>query len=311
MADDPDITSVRQELSTAPMDHPGVELAVLLRVGGTWRRRGTPMGAVTEVVVTSTAGAVVRRVVALCEVVGLPRPEVAMRAAGGLRRHTEWGATLVAASLVDLGVVTASGGPVAGLPTVPEAAVGAALRGALLAAGSVSSPRREAHLELRLPSTPATLDLADLLTARGLAAHVDEGRDRVVVKSQAGLHEVLDLAGAHDAAAAHARHRERRQLRNRATRLANADAANVTRSVDAARTQVRALQGLVDAVGWDVLPDDLRAVGLARLVNPSASLAELGELVDPPLGKSTVHRRLGRLQELAARHAATGSLAEP
>lgn len=308
MADEPDIAAIRQELSTVPIDHPDTELAVLVRLGGTWSRRGTPTGAVTEVRVASTSGAVVRRVVALANRVGLPRPEVAMRAAGGLRTRTQWSATLPAALLEELGVVTASGGPVAGLPPVPDDALPAAVRGALLATGSVSSPRRPAHLEIALPSGPATLDLADLLTARGLAVHADEERGRVVAKSREALVELLDMAGAERAAANHAHHHERRQLRNRATRLANADAANLDRSVDAARTQVVTLQALVDAVGWDVLPEDLRAVGLARLVNPSASLSELGELTDPPLAKSTVHRRLARLAELARRQAETGSL---
>lgn len=308
MADDPDIAAIRQELATVPLDHPRTELATLVRIGGTWRRRGTAAGAVTEVVVATTSGAVVRRVVALAEAVGLPRPEVAMRAAGGLRRRTEWAATLLAASLGGLDVVTDSGGPVAGLPEVPEGAFGAAVRAALLATGSVSSPRREAHLEIRLPSAPAALDLGDLLARHGHVVHVDEDRGRVVAKSRAVVVGLLRAAGADAAADTHADLHERRQLRNRATRLANADAANVGRSVDAARIQVRALQGLVDAVGWEVLPDDLRAVGLARLVNPSASLGELGELVEPQLAKSTVHRRLARLQELARRHAETGSL---
>ena len=53
------------------------------------------------------------------------------------------------------------------------------------------------------------------------------------------------------------------------------------------------------AVGWAGLGEDLRALALARLVNPTASLAELGELCDPPVGKSAVHRRMRRLQALA------------
>ncbi|WP_432214637.1 helix-turn-helix domain-containing protein [Salmonella enterica] len=47
--------------------------------------------------------------------------------------------------------------------------------------------------------------------------------------------------------------------------------------------------------------EELRSLALARLVNPTASLAELGELCDPPVGKSAVHRRLRRLEQLADR----------
>ena len=55
---------------------------------------------------------------------------------------------------------------------------------------------------------------------------------------------------------------------------------------------------IVDPGYRPALPEELRAVGLARLVNPSASLAELASLTDPPLAKSTVHRRLARLRSL-------------
>jgi DNA-binding transcriptional regulator WhiA len=61
------------------------------------------------------------------------------------------------------------------------------------------------------------------------------------------------------------------------------------------------VEAAIANVGWDALDDDLRGVALARLANPGASLAELGELVDPPVGKSAVHRRLKRLEALAAR----------
>ncbi len=87
-------------------------------------------------------------------------------------------------------------------------------------------------------------------------------------------------------------------MRAEAQRLANADAANVRRAVRAASEQVRLVEHAVDVLGWDELGEDLRDVALARLANPSASLAELGQLCDPPVGKSAVHRRLARLRAL-------------
>ncbi|MFT5223641.1 MAG: DNA-binding protein WhiA, partial [Glaciecola sp.] len=91
----------------------------------------------------------------------------------------------------------------------------------------------------------------------------------------------------------------RHDLRNEANRLANADAANVQRAVAAASSQVAAVEMAVDTIGWGGLPDDLRTVALARLANPAASLSEVGQLCDPPIGKSAVHRRLKRLSDLA------------
>jgi DNA-binding transcriptional regulator WhiA len=62
--------------------------------------------------------------------------------------------------------------------------------------------------------------------------------------------------------------------------------------------QVRLVEHAVAVLGWDLLDEALRDVALARLANPSASLAELGQLCDPPVGKSAVHRRLARLRVL-------------
>jgi cell division protein WhiA len=121
-----------------------------------------------------------------------------------------------------------------------------------------------------------------------------------VVKSGATIGELLTTMGATGAFLAWDERRLRRQLRSDATRLANADAANLRRTIDAAAMQVRAVETVVAELGWEALDEPLRAVALARLANPEASLSELGELVDPPVAKSVVHRRLRRLEELAA-----------
>jgi cell division protein WhiA len=123
----------------------------------------------------------------------------------------------------------------------------------------------------------------------------------VICKSGATIGRLLLAVGAADAAAVWEERRTRRRLRNDANRLANADAANLRRTIDAAAAQVAAVERVVEELGWTALEEDLRAVALARLANPAASLSELGELVDPPIGKSAVHRRLRRLEALAPR----------
>jgi DNA-binding protein WhiA len=42
-------------------------------------------------------------------------------------------------------------------------------------------------------------------------------------------------------------------------------------------------------------------MALLRIDNPEASLQELGELVNPPLGRSGVNHRLQRLMDYAAK----------
>ena len=82
-----------------------------------------------------------------------------------------------------------------------------------------------------------------------------------------------------------------------AVRLANADHANLRRSVAAAMAQVAAVEQAA-SLGWDALPADLAEVAALRLAHPDASLAELGAMLDPPRSKGGVLARIRRIEAL-------------
>jgi DNA-binding protein WhiA len=293
---------VRQELSRVdPADDAEAhgELAVVLRLAGRFHRVGSTTGSRTTLEVASTSGAVVRRVFGLLPRAQERRPQLWVREPGGVRTSTTYGLVLedgVDVLARDLGLVDADGRPTAGLPSAPP---DAAVRGALLTVAALSDPRREVHAELRVPARAVAEDLAGVLRGLGVAGHVDPVRERLVVKSGEGLARLLEVAGAVESAAEISERRRRRRLRNDATRLANADAANLRRTIEAAQSQLDVVERAVAAVGWAGLGEELRTLALARLVNPTASLAELGELCEPPIGKSAVHRRMRRIAELA------------
>jgi DNA-binding protein WhiA len=292
---------VRQELSRAEVTEPeaAVEAATLLRLAGRFHRVGGPDGSYTTLEVASPSGAVVRRVFQLLPRVVDVRPQLWVREPGGVRTATTYG--LLVDDQVDalsrrLGLVDHDGRPVTGLPATTPAAV--VTRGALLTVAALSAPGRPVHAELRVPSRQAGEDLTAVLSGLEVTARHDLDRQRVVVKSGPAVSHLLDAAGAPLAAADFDERRHRRRLRNDATRLANADAANLRRTIEAAQAQLDVVERAVAAVGWAGLVEELRSLALARLVNPTASLAELGELCDPPVGKSAVHRRMQRLAEL-------------
>ena len=56
-----------------------------------------------------------------------------------------------------------------------------------------------------------------------------------------------------------------------------------------------------DHVFGSLLPENLRRMAELRLEYPDISLRELGELSDPPMGKSGVNHRLRKLSEIAGR----------
>lgn len=298
--------AVRQELSSRPVGagaQAWAELAAIARCAGrlNWSGPG-PRG--PRLVIATTSGAVARRTYALLTHHGAHHPEIAVRAPSGVHRRTTYEVRLTPDATEplarDLGLLDDVGHPVSALPVSPgNGPVPAYLRGAVLACASFSSPGREPHLELSPGSRVVAQALAALLTHEldrsvGLAAD----RDRVVVKSGETIGDVLVLVGASAAFLRWDEHRMRRQLRGEANRLANADAANLRRSIEAAAAQIRAVEDVISRHGWEALDDELREVGLARLANPAASLQEVGALLDPPVGKSVVHRRLRRLIEL-------------
>jgi len=293
---------VRQELARLEVDAAAAEaeLGALLRAAGTLRRGDGR--SVLEL--ASGTGAVVRRAHRLLQQLGV-HPTVWVREATNVTRRT-YGLVLDPAASPGvaqlLGVLDAAGRP---LPTARQrhlARPADVVRGALLGAGSVSAPRRAPHLELLTARRDTADQLADLVAGlvdvRPSVGQTTAGH-RAVLKSGAAITELLGALGATGAYLAHDEQRMRRQLRGQAQRLANADQANVRRAVEAAGDQVAAVERAVDLLGWDGLPEDLRGVALARLANPAASLAEVGGLCDPPVGKSAVHRRLARLRDLA------------
>jgi cell division protein WhiA len=301
--------AVRQELSRAPLGVDGAvraELGALLRLAGSLQvHGGADDGQRVTLELRTTSGAVARRAFGLLQRRYELRPELLVRAPGGMHQRSTYAVRIQAGAAAvgrDLGLLDDRGRPVNRLPTDLRGGEAVAyLRGAFLAAGSVSAPGRAPHLEIGVRSA----ELAQALAA--LARTVVEGtvtatvgqRPRVVVKSGATIGDLLTTLGATGAFLAWDERRLRRQLRSDATRLANADAANLRRTIDAAAGQVEAVESVVASLGWDALDEQLRAVALARLANPEASLSELGELLDPPVAKSVVHRRLRRLEQLA------------
>ncbi len=294
---------VRQELGALPVDDRVevvvAELGALLRAAGTLVRRQDGWGLE---LVTGT-GAVARRAHHLVRAIG-GEPIVFVREATNVARRT-YGVVLEADQAGGIGravgLLDLEGRPCTTAPPDLEAHAAALVRGALLGAGSVSPPNREPHLELRTSHEDTAQQLARAVHALvGTTPSVGSTSTghRATVKSRATIEALLAALGAANAAAAHAEQRQRRGLRGAAQRLANADAANVRRAVDAAGSQVQVVEQALEVAGWDGLGEDLREVALARLANPSASLAELGALCDPPVGKSAVHRRLGRLRAI-------------
>jgi DNA-binding protein WhiA len=65
--------------------------------------------------------------------------------------------------------------------------------------------------------------------------------------------------------------------------------------MDASARQLELIRALLDTEHFASLPPALQAMARARLQAPDLSLEELGQTLDPPIGKSGVNHRMRRL----------------
>jgi cell division protein WhiA len=178
---------------------------------------------------------------------------------------------------------------------------GAYLRGALLGGGSLSGPRAP-HLELRSAEPEGADFVARVAAQEGVELQVaDRGRHAVAyAKGAEAISGVLALAGAGRAVLVFEESAVMSATRSRANRLANADHANLVRTSRAAHEQLRAVQRLRRSGNFARLPVHLKEVGELRERHPTLPLRELALKCRPPATKAAVHRRLQKLQQLAA-----------
>ena len=101
-----------------------------------------------------------------------------------------------------------------------------------------------------------------------------------------------------------------KEMRGNVNRQVNCETANINKTVSAALNQIEDITYIRDTVGFDSLPDGLAQIARARLEKPEATLKELGEDLEPPVGKSGVNHRLRKLSDMAKklRSQGTGNL---
>ncbi len=177
------------------------------------------------------------------------------------------------------------------------------VRAAFLMCGAVSHPDRGYHIEIAAPTEALAGFVADQLRYFDLNVRNTCRKSKYVVylKRAEDISDMLSLLGASGAMLAFENVRVKKEVSNRVNRQLNCDNSNINRAVSAAEAQIRDIRYIDSELGLDKLPASLRDMAVARYNNPEMPLAELGEQLEPPLGKSGVNARLRRLTELAGK----------
>ena len=175
------------------------------------------------------------------------------------------------------------------------------IRGAYLAAGSISDPNKFYHYEIVCEYEEDAVQLQELLLYFELDAKVIQRKRNYIVYLKEGnnITDVLNLMGAVVSQMNLYNIMILKGMRNDVNRKVNCETANLNKTIEAAVKQIRDIEYLRDTVGLGSLSDGLRQVAYVRLENPDMNLKDIGERLNPTVGKSGVNHRLRRILEFA------------
>ncbi len=293
------------------------ELAALIKMDGTLQINGRKIA----LNITNHNAAVARKVIKLSKDLFGIRPEVLVKKKVRLRKNNVYMVRIppqpeLQKMLVELGMLNDNGSLQEGLPEKllqKECCRRSYLRGIFLGGGSVNNPGGTYHLEIITGDGRHAGDISNLLQQFGLPARISSRKQWYVVylKDSEQIVECLNIMGAHTALLEFENTRIYKDMRNKINRLVNCETANLNKTVDAAMRQSENIRVIAGTMGIEKLPRPLREVAELRLHYPDASLKELGEMMDPPLGKSGVNHRLRKLDKIAEKLHSGGLLNIP
>lgn len=175
------------------------------------------------------------------------------------------------------------------------------IRGAFLAAGSLSAPEKFYHFEIVCASLKKAEQLRAIMKTFQIEAKIILRKRYYVlyIKEGSQIVEILNVMEAHQALMELENVRILKEMRNSVNRKVNCETANIHKTVSAAVKQIEDITYIKNMVGFSGLTGGLEEIAQLRLEHPEATLKELGSMITPPVGKSGVNHRLRKLGEIA------------
>ena len=182
------------------------------------------------------------------------------------------------------------------------------IRGAFLASGSISDPEKGYHFEIVCSDEQKAGQLRELIRSFEIDAKIVMRKKLYVVYVKEGA-QIVDMLAVMEANVALMNLENIRivkEMRNTVNRKVNCETANINKTVSAAVKQIEDIRFIQMSSAFDELPESLQEMAELRVRYPEATLAELGQLLDTPVGKSGVNHRLKKISlfadELRERH---------
>lgn len=175
------------------------------------------------------------------------------------------------------------------------------IKGVFMTSGSISDPEKGYHFEIVCDNSERAELISGIIHNFGIDSKVI-ARKRyhvVYIKDGTMIVDMLNLMGAYSSLMDMENIRILKDIANNVNRKVNCEAANLNKTVNAAVRQIEDIEYIIKVKGIHYLPDNLVELAQARLEARDASLKELGEMINPPIGKSGVNHRLRKISEIA------------
>lgn len=175
------------------------------------------------------------------------------------------------------------------------------VKGAFLGAGSINNPNNQYHLEIIFQEKNNAEYILNICEKFNIKMKFLESKDKyyLYIKDGEEISKFLALIGANKAVLSFEDVRVIKDMKNNVNRLVNCETANLNKIVNASVNQVNDIKLIKSLNKFDELPDYLKEIAILRLENTDASLKELGEMLNNPIGKSGVNHRLKKINVIA------------
>lgn len=175
------------------------------------------------------------------------------------------------------------------------------VRGSFLGGGSLNNPNNKYHLEILFSTIKNANFILEMLRIFGIEAKILERKNStsIYIKEAEEISKILAFIGAGKSVLNFEEIRVMRDTRNNINRLVNCETANLNKTINASVEQIEQIEYLKKIGKFDGLPENLKEIANLRQEHPDASLVQLGEMLENPIGKSGVNHRLKKICEIA------------
>ena len=175
------------------------------------------------------------------------------------------------------------------------------LRGIFITRATLTFAPGNNHLEFKIKQGTRARILSDFLAACKVEPKAIERKTctGLYYKKADRIEDILNLLQANNAFFEVMNRRIERDIIIQENRAVNCESVNIMKSVATAQKQLRAIEVIQNAGLLEKIGSELTESAKLRLEHHSSSLAELADMHEPPITKSTLNNRFAKIMKMA------------